>query len=475
MVKKHNLFKKKCLFERMPSNLMKLSSSSMESDFHNRSDFERSSSFDSQGSRRSRSRSSNLDDENLKYLTNEEKNALMFLEETLDAFEDDIEEPSLSLNSSIGYYSPRSTEDSHSDTEDIIDLVQTEHNHAGVTPSDSGIGLNTSDWNRTQKDTATSESTARSLPVAIPAETIQKSNGKFSPELPAERTKLHGAIPTPVIIAQNILEKKSDNGNGSALSSKDDKSSELKKSVSTSPIGDGHFVFPGSPNAKPGRFPNNINIKLVGKQYNKTIAKAAVNVQERKAQVLANLHRPASLDEIDGKNHHEPLGRRTSFRDVPSEQTRYEALTKLGLVKEIPVQADIPSAGVCKSPVSNGQHSPKFLLPETNRRLSNEHESISNILMSESSSFVHLGKSVVIKGEATSSLQKSKHRYNPQVTHEQKQPNAHQDIRRTSSVQRPTGFWSQGITVQFSGRDSSEESRKDALRRLGLLKELSGH
>ncbi|XP_069812296.1 proline and serine-rich protein 2 [Dendropsophus ebraccatus] len=448
----------------MPSNLLKLSSSSMESEFHNRDDFERSGSFDSQSSQHSRSRSSNFDDENLKYLTNEEKNALMFLEETLDAFEDDMEEPPLSANSSLGYYSPRSTEDSHSDTEDIIDLVQTELSHVGISPEDSAIKLSSSSWNHTNKDAWTSQSPITvSPPVAIP----QKDTEKLSPDLSGEHRKLHGAIPTPVIIAQKISEKKSDSGVMSPLSPKDEKSPEVKKSVGTSPIDEGHFIFPGSPNSKYSRFPNNIIIKPVDKQYNKTIAKAAVNVQERKAQVLANLHGPGLFaDEIDAKNQ---LGRRTSFRDVPSEQTRYEALTKLGLVREIPIQADVPSAHVCKSPVSNGEHSPKLLPPETTRRNSNEHESISKILMNEPSAFSPIGKTVLIKGEPASSLERSKRPNSIQVAHERKQINAHQEIKRTYSMPRPTGLRTQGITVQFSGRNSSEESRKDALRRLGLL------
>lgn len=449
----------------------------MDSEFHNRSDFERSGSFDSQSSHRSRSRSSNFDDETLKYLTNEEKNALMFLEETLDAFEDDLEEPLLSANSSLGYYSPRSPEDSHSDTDDIIDLVQTEHNHVGVSPDDSGIGLNSISCNHNQEDSWTSESvtTVSSLVILPP-----KDSEKMSPELSAEHlVKLHGAIPTPVIIAQKISENKSDSGNMSPMSPKDEKSPELKKSVGTSPINEGHFIFPGSPNAKSSRFPNNIIIKPVGKQYNKTIAKAAVNVQERKAQVLANLHSPGLFaDEFDAKNRHEQLGRRTSFRDVPSEQTRYEALTKLGLVKEIPVQANFPSSDVYTSPVSpvspvsNGEHLLKMLPPETSRRHSDEHESISKILMNEPSAFVSFGKTVLIKGEPTSSLERNKRHSSIQVAHEKKTINTNQEIKRTYSMPRPTGLRSQGITVQFSGRNSSEESRKDALRRLGLL---SGH
>ncbi|XP_056425331.1 proline and serine-rich protein 2 [Hyla sarda] len=445
----------------MPSNLLKLSSSSMESEF------ERSGSFDSQSSQRSRSRSHNFDDENLKYLTNEEKNALMFLEETLDAFEDDLEEPPLSANSSIGYYSPRSTEDSHSDTEDIIDLVQTELNHVGISPEDSRVELSSSSLNHSTKDAWTSQAT---MTVSSPMAISQMDSEKLSPDLSEEYWKLHGAIPTPVIIAQKMSEKKSDSENMSPLSPKAEKSPEPKKSVGTSPMNEGHFIFPGSPNAKSNRFPNNIIIKPVGKQYNKTIAKAAVSVQERKAQVLANLHCPGLFaDEIDAKNQ---LGRRTSFRDVPSEQTRYEALTKLGLVKEIPVQADVPSADVYKSPVSNGEHSPKMLPPETNRKHSNEPESISKILMNEPSTFVPLGKTVLIKGEAASSIERNKRPSSLQVAHEKKQTNTHQEIKRTYSMPRPAGLWSQGITVQFSGRNSSEESRKDALRRLGLL---SGH
>ncbi|CAI9585537.1 unnamed protein product, partial [Staurois parvus] len=116
-------------------------------------------------------------------------------------------------------------------------------------------------------------------------------------------------------------------------------------------------------------------------------------------------------------------------------------------------------------------HLPKGMAEESNRRLSYDQESISRILSSEPSPFIPLGKTVVIKGEtAASSLDKSKRHSTVLVNHEQKQP----EMKRTLSVPRPTGFRSQGITVQFSGRDSSDESRKDALRKLGLLKGQSG-
>lgn len=50
----------------------------------------------------------------------------MFFEETIDALEDGLEEP-VQRDSGIHCQSPRSTEEnvsSHSETEDIIDLVQ---------------------------------------------------------------------------------------------------------------------------------------------------------------------------------------------------------------------------------------------------------------------------------------------------------------------------------------------------------------
>ncbi|XP_053321217.1 proline and serine-rich protein 2 isoform X2 [Spea bombifrons] len=410
------------------------------------------------------------DDENLKYLTNEEKNALLFFEETIDAFEDDIEEPQLSSNTSLGY-SPRSTDDSHSESEDIIDLVQLQHSHGEDASLDSGIGSGTDD----RKPTHNYPVMSTSLPMTVPVSSVETSTGAYSPDLPGENRKFHGAIPTPVIIAQKISEKNADNGNISPLSPKESNPVDLKKSVGTSPISEGHFIFPASTNTNVSRFPTNINIKPVGKQYNKTIAKAAVNVQERKAQVLANLNGPLFAEEIDGKAHREQGCRRmASFRDAGNEQTRYEALTKLGLVKETPVQAEIQDTGVNVSPISNGNHSPKFFFPGSHRKLSGERDTISSVLMNEPSPFVASGKTVVFKGELPPS-EKNKRHSTPQNFPEQKQQVFHQEVKRSYSLPRPTGFRPQGITVQFSGRDSSEESRKEALRRLGLLKELSGH
>lgn len=81
----------------------------------------------------------------MKYLTHEEQDVLMFFEETIDALEDDLEEPVLH-DSGIHCQSSRSTEEnvsSHSETEDIIDLVQStpeSSDHEGPPSKDAEPG-----------------------------------------------------------------------------------------------------------------------------------------------------------------------------------------------------------------------------------------------------------------------------------------------------------------------------------------------
>lgn len=81
----------------------------------------------------------------MKYLTHEEQDVLMFFEETIDALEDDLEEMAL-RDSGIHCQSPRSTEEnvsSHSETEDIIDLVQStpeSSDHEGSSSRDAEPG-----------------------------------------------------------------------------------------------------------------------------------------------------------------------------------------------------------------------------------------------------------------------------------------------------------------------------------------------
>lgn len=65
------------------------------------------------------------DDESLKYLTHEEKDVILFFEETIDSLEDDCEEQAL-CDSGVHCHSPQSLEgstSSPSEPEEVIDLV----------------------------------------------------------------------------------------------------------------------------------------------------------------------------------------------------------------------------------------------------------------------------------------------------------------------------------------------------------------
>uniref|UniRef100_A0A8C6YJA8 Uncharacterized protein n=1 Tax=Nothoprocta perdicaria TaxID=30464 RepID=A0A8C6YJA8_NOTPE len=211
------------------------------------------------------------------------------------------------------------------------------------------------------------------------------------------------------------------------------------------PVPNGEQAAPAKPPAAPApklhRFPSNINITNVGgREFSETISKAAVNVQERRAQVLANINGGALL------------------------AARYEALTKLGLVKGRPAQEHGDRAPGAQQP-SDGQAKQADALP-------NGYQNIHEILRNEPSPFLPLGKTVAIKPEVSLAANKVAPQNTAKDFPDHKQPPVGLDMRRRSgSLPRPSGFRPQGVTVRFSGRGSTEEARREALRKLGLLKE----
>uniref|UniRef100_A0A8C3U2Y1 Proline and serine-rich protein 2 n=1 Tax=Catharus ustulatus TaxID=91951 RepID=A0A8C3U2Y1_CATUS len=181
---------------------------------------------------------------------------------------------------------------------------------------------------------------------------------------------------------------------------------------------------PPAPAPKLPRFPSNINITNVsGKEFSETISKAAVNVQERRAQVLANINGGALLaDQVD---------------HAPSTQ-----------------QLDVQ--------------------PKQSQAVTNGYQNIHEVLKSEPSPFLPMGKTVTIRPEVALATNKvsSAQQSTEKSCNDYKQAGVSLDMRRRSgSLPRPSGFRSQGITVKFSGRGSTEEARREALRKLGLLKE----
>ncbi|NXG85853.1 PRSR2 protein, partial [Stercorarius parasiticus] len=413
------------------------------------------------------------DDESLKYLTHEEQDVLMFFEETIDALEDDLEELVL-RDSGIHCQSPRSTEEnvsSHSETEDIIDLVQStpeSSDHEGPPSRDAEPGsMSDATW-RTESPKPAVPADLPPHPPAPPpsmAETLPLP----PPPPPVQHPKLLRSIPTPLIMAQKMSEQQMENRVRFPSALKEGNSDRKK-----TPVANGDYSaapkHPPAPAPKLHRFPSNINITNVsGKEFNETISKAAVNVQERRAQVLANINGgaflAAELEEKLQKNDFLSRNRSSSLRDLSSEQTRYEALTKLGLVKGKPAQDQVDCAPNTQQPT---------VQPKQADAVPNGYQNIHEILKSEPSPFLPMGKTVTIKPEVALAANKvSNAQQNaPKSLNDYKQPSLNLDMRRRSgSLPRPSGFRSQGITVKFSGRGSTEEARREALRKLGLLKE----
>ncbi|XP_063998727.1 proline and serine-rich protein 2 [Pogoniulus pusillus] len=413
-----------------------------------------------------------LDDESLKYLTHEEQDVLMFFEETIDALEDDLDEP-IQRDSGIHCQSPRSTEEnvsSHSETEDIIDLVQStpeSSDHEGPPSRDTDTVLDA---------TQGTESPKSSVPADLPPHPPVPP--PLMPEMlplppppppPVQHPKLLRSIPTPLIMAQKMSEQQVENKVRFPSILKEGNLDRKKTPV----VNGEHSAatkHPPAPAPKLHRFPSNINITNVsGKEFNETISKAAVNVQERRAQVLANINGgaflAAELEEKLQKNDFLSRNRSSSLRDLSSEQTRYEALTKLGLVKGKAAQDQV-------------DHAPSTqqldVQPKQADTVPNGYQNIHEVLKSEPSPFLPMGKTVTIKPEVALAANKvsSAQQNTEKSCNDYKQPSLNLDMRRRSgSLPRPSGFRSQGITVKFSGRGSTEEARREALRKLGLLKE----
>ncbi|NXP82085.1 PRSR2 protein, partial [Ramphastos sulfuratus] len=420
------------------------------------------------------------DDESLKYLTHEEQDVLTFFEETIDALEDDLDEP-IQHDSGIHCHSPRSTEEnvsSHSETEDIIDLVQStpeSSDHEGPPSRDAETGSSIS-----SKSMLDATWRTESLKLAVPADlplhppvppplTPEMLPLPPPPPPPVQHPKLLRSIPTPLIMAQKMSEQQMENKVRFPSVLKEG-NLERKKT----PVVNGDYSAttkpPPAPAPKLHRFPSNINItNISGKEFNETISKAAVNVQERRAQVLANINGgaflAAELEEKLQKNDFLSRNRSSSLRDLSSEQTRYEALTKLGLVKG-------------KSTQDQVDHAPSTqqldVQPKQADTVPNGYQNIHEVLKNEPSPFLPMGKTVAIKPEVALAANRvsSAQQNTEKSCNDYKQSSLNLDMRRRSgSLPRPSGFRSQGITVKFSGRGSTEEARREALRKLGLLKE----
>ncbi|XP_054092738.1 proline and serine-rich protein 2 isoform X1 [Callithrix jacchus] len=418
--------------------------------------FSRGGSLESRSSS-SRSRSFTLDDESLKYLTHEEKDVLLFFEETIDSLDEDFEEPVLCDGGACCVCSPSLEEStsSPSEPEDVIDLVQLvpgAREAEGLPEGTQAAGPAPSGKEHRKQDaetpappdppaTETIPPAPETVPVPLPVPGTPEPPRRElrAPSPPAEHPRLLRSVPTPLVIAQKISERLAE----SEALSPTSPSREGRPGEWRTPAAWGRHI--GDPDPRPSRpaqpraprFPSNIIVTNgAAREPRRTLSKAAVSVQERRAQVLATIHGHAGAFPAVGDAGEGALGR-GSF---PERVARGQDGTG-------------PAEGLrAGSQASRGP------------ALANGFLSAHEALKSTPSTFAPTGKSLCFRpGPALPSTRG--HQSIPRP----RQPDGGQDAwRRADSLPRP-----QGVTVQFAGRGSSEEARREALRKLGLLRETS--
>lgn len=283
---------------------------------------------------------------------------------------------------------------------------------------------------------------------------------------PAEHPKLPRSVPTPLVIAQKISEKLAGNEALSPTSpTKEGRPGEWRTPSAAAPGSGEHSLWhrhAAQPAPKTHRFPSNISVtNSAGREFNKTISKAAVNVQERKARVLANINGVSFLSVGE-------LEERAPRSDVPEPR---RSASPEQAARDQARAGSAPEAVSARAGGPAGAQQSRGVQTELCPPLANGFQSLHDVLKSEPSAFVSTGKTVTFRVDPALSSKLARQDASKSL-YEHWQADCSQYARRRSgSLPRAVGFRPQGITVQFAGRGSTEEARREALRKLGLLKE----
>lgn len=327
------------------------------------------------------------EDDALKFLSQEEQECLQFFEKTIDSLEESLEDndrrlgqmrsPSSSSRtvetvdgpptSSPIMSSPLAGPPSPKD-QDIIylvrpepDLVQTrELNFSPTSPDYQSMVQNPESHFEIKPRRDPMESLSSEYYHPVPG-------GSFGPSDSPSSYHPPGCIPTPVLIAQQIAENQA-GGTTNLHPSEFLRRCSLESDKPLSYSGDPHVKQGPPTSAKPSRFPANINVILGNKEHqNQSLAN--VNIEERRAQMLANLtgtsHPLLPEDPLLEQKARNTPTRSISFRDPSPDKSRMEALSKLGLTRNRAMSGGVSQLSIPNSssvdPLTSAETSAKPL------------------------------------------------------------------------------------------------------------------
>lgn len=330
------------------------------------------------------------EDDTLRFLSQEEQECLQFFEETIDSLEESLVEndqrtrrvntstssggaveevdgaPTSSTNTGAVVSSLLVRHPGPKD-QDIIDLVR---------PQPDLVQTKQTSFNPISPDFQSMVQNPESHFEIKPRRDSLPS--EYNPPLPSgsygptdSHSSYHppGCIPTPVLIAQKIAENQAGattNLHPTTFLRHSSLEPDKPPSYSAeSPVKQGPPT-----SAKPSRFPANINVVL-GSKENQNQSRGNVNINERRAQMLANLSGSHPLLQEEPQQATEQKARNAptrsiSFKDPAPDKSRMEALSKLGLTRNRAMSGGMSLLGVPSSsslePLASAEAKP----PEAN-------------------------------------------------------------------------------------------------------------
>ncbi|XP_068442171.1 proline and serine-rich protein 2 [Clinocottus analis] len=319
------------------------------------------------------------EDEALLFLSHEEQECLKFFEKTIDSLDESLEPGGGGApTSNPGVSSHLARHPAHKD-QDIIYLVRPEPDL--VQTKEPIFNPASPDFNSMMQNPGSH------FEMKPRREAIDSLPSEYHPPLPKSsfgstdnHSSYHppGCIPTPVLIAQQIADHRG-GGTANLPSSSFLRSHSQESDKPQSPAGDSPGKHGPLNSTKPPQFPANISVILGGKDHqNQSLGN--VNIQERRAQMLANLTGATNplLQEDPQPNVALPTvevppvvqppvepptvvlsqntpTRSISFKDPSPDKSRMEALSKLGLSRNRAMSEGLPLLGVPSGPSLNPQ------------------------------------------------------------------------------------------------------------------------